>query len=60
MIPDYPPYGKRPLLVRQQLAHTELGDMHSPSCHKGAMESALVSLAQRTAASFAQNGLSAI
>ena len=41
-------------------AHTELGDMHSPSCHKGAMESALVSLAQRTAASFAQNGLSAI
>jgi uncharacterized protein len=41
-------------------AHTELGDMHSPSCHKGAMESALVSLAQRTAASFAQNGPSAI
>ena len=32
-------------------AHTELGDMHQPSCHKGAMESALVSLAQRTAAS---------
>jgi uncharacterized protein len=41
-------------------AHTELGDMHQPSCHKGAMESALVSLAQRSAASFAQNGLSAI
>ena len=32
-------------------AHTELGDMHSPSCHKGAMEAAVVSLAQRTAAS---------
>ena len=32
-------------------AHTELGDMHQPSCHKGAMESAFVSLAQRTAAS---------
>jgi uncharacterized protein len=32
-------------------AHTELGDMHQPSCHKGAMESALTSLAQRTAAS---------
>jgi uncharacterized protein len=32
-------------------AHTELGDMHQPSCHKSAMESALVSLAQRTAAS---------
>jgi len=32
-------------------AHTEVGDMHQPSCHKGAMESALVSLAQRTAAS---------
>ena len=31
-------------------AHTELGDMHQPSCHKGAFESALVSLAQRTAA----------
>ena len=30
-------------------AHTELGDMHDPSCHKGAMESALVSLAQRSA-----------
>src|SRR5688572_11391175 len=34
-------------------AHTELGDMHEPSCHKGAFESALVSLAQRTAASVA-------
>ncbi len=33
-------------------AHTELGDMHHPSCHKGAMEAAVVSLAQRTAASF--------
>ncbi|HTM04185.1 MAG TPA: radical SAM protein [Vicinamibacterales bacterium] len=32
-------------------AHTELGDMYQPSCHKGAFESALVSLAQRTAAS---------
>ena len=31
-------------------AHTELGDMHDASCHKGAFESALVSLAQRTAA----------
>jgi len=31
-------------------AHTEEGDMYSPSCHRGAMESALVSLAQRTAA----------
>jgi len=32
-------------------AHTELGDMNQPSCHKGTFESALVSLAQRTAAS---------
>jgi uncharacterized protein len=32
-------------------AHTELGDMNQPSCHKGAMDLALVSLAQRTAAS---------
>ncbi len=31
-------------------AHTELGDMHQPSCHKGAFESAIVSLAHRTAA----------
>jgi uncharacterized protein len=31
-------------------AHTELGDMHHPSCHKGAFESALVGLAQRSAA----------
>ena len=30
-------------------AHTELGDMHHPSCHKGAFESALVSMAQRSA-----------
>ena len=40
-------------------AHTELGDMHQPSCHKSAMESALVSLAQRTAVSFHQLGASA-
>ncbi|MBI3047525.1 MAG: radical SAM protein, partial [Acidobacteria bacterium] len=26
-------------------AHTELGDMHQPSCHKGALEAAVVSLA---------------
>ena len=32
-------------------AHTELGDMNQPSCHKGSFESALVSMAQRTAAS---------
>jgi uncharacterized protein len=32
-------------------AHTELGDMHQPSCHKGAFESAVISLAQRSAAS---------
>ncbi|OFW01060.1 MAG: hypothetical protein A3I61_13785 [Acidobacteria bacterium RIFCSPLOWO2_02_FULL_68_18] len=30
-------------------AHTELGDMHRPSCHKGAFESAVFSLAERTA-----------
>jgi uncharacterized protein len=30
-------------------AHTELGDMYQPSCHKGAFESAVASLAQRTA-----------
>jgi uncharacterized protein len=35
-------------------AHTELGDMHHPSCHKGAMEAAVISLAHRTAASFPQ------
>jgi len=34
-------------------AHTELGDMHQPSCHKGAFESAVVSLAERTAAAVA-------
>lgn len=34
-------------------AHTELGDMHQPSCHKGAFESAVVSLAERTAAATA-------
>jgi hypothetical protein len=31
-------------------SHTEVGDMHSPTCHRGAMESALVGLAQRTSA----------
>ena len=41
-------------------AHTELGDMHHPSCHKGAMEAAVVSLAQRTAASFSPTGLTAV
>jgi len=30
-------------------AHTELGDMHQPSCHKGAFASAVAGLAQRTA-----------
>jgi uncharacterized protein len=30
-------------------AHTELGDMHAPSCHKGSFESALVSLARMSA-----------
>jgi uncharacterized protein len=34
-------------------AHTEAGDMHRPSCHRGSFESALVSLAQRTVASIA-------
>ena len=41
-------------------AHTELGDMHQPSCHKGAFESAVVSLAQRTAAVSFVNRQSAI
>jgi len=42
-------------------AHTELGDMNRPSCHKGAMESAVVSLAQRVSASLVHvhSGLSA-
>jgi uncharacterized protein len=31
-------------------SHTETGDMHAPTCHRGAFEAALVSLAQRTAA----------
>jgi uncharacterized protein len=31
-------------------SHAEAGDMHAPTCHRGAFESALVSLAQRTAA----------
>jgi len=30
-------------------SHAEQGDMHVPSCHKSSFESALVSLAQRTA-----------
>ncbi|MBI4886195.1 MAG: radical SAM protein [Acidobacteria bacterium] len=30
-------------------AHTELADMHQPSCHKGAFESAVVGLAERAA-----------
>ena len=34
-------------------AHTELGDMHDPSCHKVSFESAVVSLAGRVAASVA-------
>jgi uncharacterized protein len=34
-------------------AHTELGDMHQPSCHKGAFESAVISLAERTVAAVA-------
>jgi uncharacterized protein len=42
-------------------AHTELGDMHYPSCHKGAMETAVLSLAQRTATSFhPPTGLTAV
>ena len=42
-------------------AHTQLGDMHAPSCHNGAMEAAVLSLAQRTAASFTpQPGLTAV
>jgi uncharacterized protein len=31
-------------------AHTELGDMYDPSCHKSAFDSAVVGLAQRTVA----------
>jgi len=31
-------------------SHAEAGDMYAPTCHRGAFESALVSLAQRTAA----------
>jgi uncharacterized protein len=34
-------------------AHTELSDMYQPSCHKGAFESAVVSLAERTASAIA-------
>lgn len=34
-------------------AHMELGDMHEASCHKGAFESSVVSLAERTAAAVA-------
>ena len=31
-------------------AHTELGDMYEPSCHKGAFDTAVVGLAERTVA----------
>ena len=31
-------------------AHSEMGDMHKPSCHKDSMESALVSFAEEAAA----------
>ena len=31
-------------------SHAEAGDMYAPTCHRGAFESALVSLAQRSAA----------
>ena len=34
-------------------AHTELRDMYQPSCHKGAFESAVAGLAERTAAAIA-------
>jgi uncharacterized protein len=34
-------------------AHTELGNMYDPSCHKGSFESAVVGLAERTAEAFA-------
>jgi uncharacterized protein len=34
-------------------AHTEASDMHAPSCHKSAFESATVSMAQRVAATAA-------
>ena len=34
-------------------AHTELGDMYDPSCHKGAFESAVAGLAERTVAAIA-------
>ncbi|MBI2829147.1 MAG: radical SAM protein [Acidobacteria bacterium] len=34
-------------------AHNELGDMYEPSCHKGAFESAVAGLAERTAAAIA-------
>jgi uncharacterized protein len=34
-------------------AHTELRDMYQPSCHKGAFESAVVGLAERTALAIA-------
>ena len=34
-------------------AHTELGSMYDPSCHKGAFESAVVGLAERTTAALA-------
>ena len=31
-------------------SHAEVGNMHAPTCHRGAFESAVVGLAQRTAA----------
>jgi uncharacterized protein len=34
-------------------ANAEIGDLHAAACHKGAIEQAVVSLAHRTAASFA-------
>jgi uncharacterized protein len=41
-------------------AHVESGDMNKPSCHKGAMEAAVVSLAYRSVESFVSTQLSAI
>lgn len=34
-------------------AHTELGDMHTPSCHKGSFETAVVNLAREATAALA-------
>jgi len=33
-------------------SHTELGDMNTPTCHKSSFDSALISLAQRSASTF--------